>query len=82
VTEYREVREVGSPADAAMCERLREARVPRRSPSLPSVEQNDALVLVEYEPLDEHEADEGLAEADAVAEQRASMLTRDVHKGQ
>ena len=81
VAEDGEVAEVGAAADAA------DVRQPFAQVRLPDAllgrlrgEQDDALALVQDEALDQHQADEGLAEADAVAEERAAVLARDLHQ--
>ena len=43
-------------------------------------EQHDTFALVKDEPLDQHQADEGLAETHAVAEERAAVLPGDLHE--
>lgn len=42
--------------------------------------EDDALALVQHEALDQHQPHEGLAEADAVAEERAAVLSGDLHE--
>ena len=44
-------------------------------------EQRHALAVVHDQPLDEHQADEGLAQAHAVAQERAAVLAGDLHQG-
>ena len=39
------------------------------------------LAVADDKPLNQHQADERLAEADAVAEKRAAMLAGDLHQG-
>lgn len=42
--------------------------------------EHDPLAFMQNEPFDQHQSDEGFAEADAVAEERATMLARDLHE--
>ena len=44
-------------------------------------EQGHALAVVDHQPLDGHQADEGLAQAHAVAQERAAELLGDIHQG-
>ena len=81
VAEDREVAEVGAPADAAdVRQPLAQVRLPDGLLRRLGREQHDPLALVQDEPLDQHQADEGLAEADAVAEERAAVLAGDLHQ--
>ena len=43
-------------------------------------EEHDPLALVQDQPLDEHQPDEGLAQTNAVAEERAAVLAGDLHQ--
>ena len=81
VAEDGEVAEVRAAADAA------DVRQPFAQVRLPDAllrclrrEQHDALALVQDEPLDQHQAHERLAETDAIAEERAAVLARDLHE--
>ena len=81
VAEDGEVAEVGAAADAAdVRQPLAEVRLPDRLLRCLRREEHDALALVQDEPLDQHQPDEGLAEADAVAEERAAVLAGDLHQ--
>ena len=44
-------------------------------------EQRHALAVVDHQPLDDHQADEGLAQAHAVAQERAAELLGNIHQG-
>ncbi len=44
-------------------------------------EQRHALAVVHHQPLDDHQADERLAQAHAVAQERAAELPGDLHQG-
>ena len=69
------------PPTPPMCgELLAQMRLPDRLLRCLRREQHDPLALVQDEPLDQHQADERLAEADAVAEERAAVLARDLHQ--
>ena len=81
VAEDGEVAEVGAAADTAdVGQPVAQMRLPDRLLRRLRREEHDALALVEDEPLDEHQADEGLAETDAVAEERAAVLAGDLHQ--
>ena len=43
-------------------------------------EEHHALPFVQHQPLDQHQADEGLTEAHAVAQERAAMLAGNLHE--
>ena len=43
-------------------------------------EQHDPLVLAQHEAFDEHEADKGLAQSDAIAQEGPAVLTGDLHE--
>jgi hypothetical protein len=43
-------------------------------------EQCHTLAVVDYQPLDDHQADEGLPQAHAIAQKRAAELLGDVHE--
>ena len=81
VAEDGEVAEVGAAADAAdVRQPLAQMRLPDALLGGLGREQDDALALVQDQALDQHQADEGLAEADAVAEERAAVLAGDLHQ--
>ena len=80
VAEHGQVREVSRSTNAAdVSEVSFELRHPNRVLDRLRGEQDDALVLVEDEPLEQHEADEGLAETNAVAQKRPAVLARNAH---
>ena len=81
VAEDGEVAEVGAAADAAdVRQPLAQVRLPDALLRRLRSEQHDALALVQDEALDQHQPDEGLAETDAVAEECAAVLARDLHQ--
>ena len=81
VAEHGEVAEIGATADAAdVREPPTQVRLPHPVLGRLGGEQHDALPLVKDEPLDQHQADEGLAETDAVTEERAAVLPGDLHE--
>ena len=81
MAEYGQVAEVGATADAAdVREPPTQVRLPHPLLGRLGGEQHDALPLVKDEPLDQHQADEGLAETDAVTEERAAVLPGDLHE--
>ena len=63
-----------------MSEQPLDVWVPDRFSSGLRREQDDALPLVQDQAFDEHEAHEGLAEADAVAEERPSVPAGDLQQ--
>ena len=70
VAEHGEVAEVDRPADAAdVAQVLTKVRLPDGLLGPLGREEHDPLALVQDESLDQHQPDEGLAEADAVAEE-------------
>ena len=81
VAEDGEVAEVGAAADAAdVRQPLAQVRLPDAFLRRLRSEQHDALALVQDQPLDQHQPDEGLAETDAVAEEGAAVLAGDLHQ--
>src|SRR5207245_1941537 len=82
VAEDSEVTEVRSSADATdVRQPLAQVRFPDALFGCLRCKKHDALALMQDEPLDQHQADKGLAEADPVAKKRATMLARDLHEG-
>ena len=81
VAEDRKVAEVGVPADATdVRQPLAQVRLPHALFRRLGSEQHHALAFVQHQPLDKHQAHEGLAEANAVAEEGATVLARDLHE--
>src|SRR5260221_11778324 len=73
VAEHREVAEIVATTDVA--EVLPEFRLPHRVLRGLRREQHHTLALMQDEPLDQHQPDEGLTETNTVAEERAPVLT-------
>ena len=81
VAEDREVAEVRVPTDAAdVRQPLAQVRFPHALLRRLGREEHHALPFVQHQPLDQHQADEGLAEAHAVAQERAAMLAGNLHE--
>src|SRR4051812_32793157 len=79
VREDGEVAEVpGRPADVWYV--LAQMGLPYRFPRGLRRKQHDVLAFMHYEALDKHQSDEGLAQADAIAEECATVLAGDLHQ--
>ncbi len=70
--------EVAEVAAANVAQVTADCRLPDRLAAALRDEQKDVLLLLHDEPFDQHQADEGLAETDAVAQERAAVLRRDL----
>ena len=81
VAEDRKVAEVRVPTDAA------DVRQPLAQVGFPDAllrrlgsEEHYTLPFVQHQPLDQHQADKGLAEANPVAQERSAMLAGNFHE--
>ncbi len=81
VAENGKITEVGAAADTSdMRKPLAQVRLPDTFLRCLGRKEHDALSLVQDEALDQHQAHEGLAETDTVAEERAAVLACDLHE--
>ena len=81
VAEHAEAGEVGPAADAAdVGQPAAQVRLPHALAGRLGGEQHDPLVLVEHQPLDQHQPHERLAQAHAVAQERPAVLAGDLHQ--
>ena len=81
MAEDGEVAEVGVAADTSdVWQPFPQVRLPHGFLRRLGSEQHHAFAFVQHEPLDQHQTHEGLAEADAVAEEGAAVLARDLQQ--
>src|SRR5438309_1277052 len=79
MAEYGEVAEVCTPAHASDVRKpITQVRFPNTFFCGLGCEQHDSLTLVQNQALDQHEANKGLAQADAVTKERAAVLARNL----
>src|SRR5262249_34244597 len=81
VTEDSEVAKVGVPADAAYVRQpFTQVRLPHNFLSRLGSKQYHTLGLMQHEALNQHQSHEGLAQTNAVAQERSAVLSGDFHQ--
>ena len=81
VVEDRQVAEVPTPADSADVRKpVAQVRLPHPFPGRLRCEEDDALAFAQHKALDQHQADERLAETHAVAKEGAAVPPGDLHE--
>ena len=81
VTEHAEAGEVSTAPDPAdVGQPPAQVGLPHSLPSRLGGEQDHPLVLVQHEPLDQHQPHERLAQAHSIAQERSAVLAGDLHQ--